>query len=118
MSRIKVFLSAILAGMCVSFGGLVFLMLDSKIVGAALFTIGLFVIPCMGFILPTASFKLTFIILISFHSFKKRFAEFLFRTLILRKSKEFFSVLVTPAVNDNGLSVVVAHVKVAVIAVY
>ena len=53
MSRIKVFLSAILAGMCVSFGGLVFLMLDNKIVGAALFTIGLFVICTFGFHLFT-----------------------------------------------------------------
>ncbi|MBR0450874.1 MAG: formate/nitrite transporter family protein [Oscillospiraceae bacterium] len=53
MSRIKVFLSAVLAGMCVSFGGLVFLMLDNKIVGAALFTIGLFVICTFGFHLFT-----------------------------------------------------------------
>ena len=53
MSRVKVFLSAVLAGMCIGFGGLVFLMLDNKIVGAALFTIGLFVICTFGFHLFT-----------------------------------------------------------------
>ena len=53
MSRIKVFLSAVLAGICIGFGGMVFLMLDNKIVGAALFTIGLFVICTFGFHLFT-----------------------------------------------------------------
>ena len=53
MSRIKVFLSAILAGMCIGFGGMVFLSLDNKVLGAALFTIGLFVICTFGFHLFT-----------------------------------------------------------------
>ena len=53
MSRIKVFLSAILAGMCIGFGGMVFLSLDNKVMGAALFTIGLFVICTFGFHLFT-----------------------------------------------------------------
>lgn len=53
MSRLKVFLSAILAGMCIGFGGMVFLSLDNKVIGAALFTIGLFVICTFGFHLFT-----------------------------------------------------------------
>lgn len=53
MSRSKVFLSSILAGMCIGFGGIVFLSLDNKIVGAGLFTIGLFVICTFGFHLFT-----------------------------------------------------------------
>ena len=53
MSRGKVFLSAILAGMCIGFGGMVFLSVDNKVVGTALFTIGLFVICTFGFHLFT-----------------------------------------------------------------
>lgn len=48
MKVIKTFVSAILAGMCVGFGGIVFLSVDNKIVGAALFTVGLFVICTFG----------------------------------------------------------------------
>ena len=44
MKRTVLFLSAILAGLCISFGGLAFLSLDNKVMGAAAFTIGLFVI--------------------------------------------------------------------------
>lgn len=47
MKRLKVLLSACLAGICIGIGGAVFLSVDSKIVGAVLFTIGLFVI-CTG----------------------------------------------------------------------
>jgi formate/nitrite transporter FocA (FNT family) len=39
--------------MCIGFGGIVFLSLDNKVVGAALFTIGLFVICTFGFHLFT-----------------------------------------------------------------
>ncbi len=53
MSRFKIFLSAILAGLNVGFGGLVFLSLENKVIGAALFTIGLFVICTFGFHLFT-----------------------------------------------------------------
>ena len=40
----KTFVSAVLAGICISIGGIVFLSLDNRIAGAALFTVGLFVI--------------------------------------------------------------------------
>ena len=40
----KVFLSAVLAGFSIGLGGAVFLSLDNRIVGAALFTVGLFVV--------------------------------------------------------------------------
>lgn len=53
MSRFKVFLSAILAGLNIGFGGLIFLSLENKVIGAALFTIGLFVICTFGFHLFT-----------------------------------------------------------------
>ena len=49
----KVFLSAVMAGLSIGFGGLVFLSVDNKIVGAALFTIGLFVVCTFGFHLFT-----------------------------------------------------------------
>ena len=53
MNRWRVFLSAILAGICVGFGGLVYLQTENRIIGAALFTIGLFFICTMGFHLFT-----------------------------------------------------------------
>jgi len=44
----KLFLSALLAGMCIGLGGTVFLSVENKVVGAVLFTVGLFVICTMG----------------------------------------------------------------------
>lgn len=44
MGRMKVFLSAALAGVCIALGGTAFLSVDSKIAGALFFTVGLFVI--------------------------------------------------------------------------
>lgn len=44
MDRIKVFLSALLAGVCIALGGTAFLSLESKLAGALFFTVGLFVI--------------------------------------------------------------------------
>ena len=53
MRRTRILLSAILAGLCVGFGGLAFLSLDNKVIGSAAFTIGLFVICTFGFHLCT-----------------------------------------------------------------
>jgi formate/nitrite transporter FocA (FNT family) len=53
MKRSKVFLSAVLAGLCVGYGGIVFLSLENRVIGAAAFTIGLFVICTFGFHLFT-----------------------------------------------------------------
>ena len=53
MKRSKILLSAILAGLCVGFGGIVFLSVDNKVIGSAAFTIGLFVICTFGFHLFT-----------------------------------------------------------------
>lgn len=53
MSKLKIFLSAIMAGLCITFGGAVYLLCESKILGAFLFTIGLFAICTMGFHLYT-----------------------------------------------------------------
>ena len=53
MKNIKIFLSAVLAGLCVGLGGLVFLSVENRVVGAALFTVGLFVICTFGFHLFT-----------------------------------------------------------------
>lgn len=44
MSRGKVFLSAVLAGVSIALGGTAFLSLENKVVGALFFTVGLFVI--------------------------------------------------------------------------
>ena len=53
MKRSIIFLSAVLAGLCVGYGGIVFLSLENKVIGAAAFTIGLFVICTFGFHLFT-----------------------------------------------------------------
>ena len=49
----KTFIGAILAGMSIGLGGLVFLSVDSKVLGAALFTVGLFCVCTFGFNLYT-----------------------------------------------------------------
>lgn len=48
MKALKTFVSAVLAGMCVGFGGVVFLSLDNRIIGSAMFTVGLFTICTFG----------------------------------------------------------------------
>lgn len=48
MSRLKIFVSGILAGVCIAIGGTVFLSLDNKIMGSLLFTVGLFTICTQG----------------------------------------------------------------------
>ena len=48
MARIKVFLSAVLAGVCIAIGGTAYLSLDDKVVGALFFTVGLFTICIFG----------------------------------------------------------------------
>ena len=40
MNYLKTFIGAVLAGMSIAIGGLVFLSVDSKVLGAALFTVG------------------------------------------------------------------------------
>lgn len=53
MKKLKVFVSAVLAGMCIAFGGTVFLSVDNKVIGSALFSLGLFVVCTQGFNLFT-----------------------------------------------------------------
>lgn len=48
MKYLKTLVSAILAGMCISFGGVVFLSQESKVVGAFFFTSGLFCVCTFG----------------------------------------------------------------------
>ena len=48
MKPVKTFVSAVLGGACIGFGGTVFLSLDSKVLGALFFTVGLFVICTFG----------------------------------------------------------------------
>lgn len=48
MNYRKTFVSSILAGACIGFGGTVFLALDNKVLGALFFTVGLFVICSFG----------------------------------------------------------------------
>ncbi|MCD8356941.1 MAG: formate/nitrite transporter family protein [Clostridia bacterium] len=49
----KLFLRAVLAGICIGIGGTVFLACDNKYIGALLFSIGLFAILTRGFALYT-----------------------------------------------------------------
>lgn len=53
MNYIKTLISAVLAGICIGIGGVVFLSLDDKLAGSFFFTTGLFVICTMGFHLFT-----------------------------------------------------------------
>ena len=53
MKYFRIFLSAVLAGLCIGLGGLVFLSVENRVAGAALFTVGLFVICTFGFHLFT-----------------------------------------------------------------
>ena len=53
MKLVKVFLSGILAGLSIGLGGVAFLSLESKVIGAAVFTVGLFTVCTMGFNLYT-----------------------------------------------------------------
>ncbi len=48
MARLRVFLSALLAGVCIALGGAVFLSVENRVVGALLFTVGLFTICVFG----------------------------------------------------------------------
>ena len=53
MRRVWLFLSGILAGVCIGLGGTVFLSLDNKVLGALFFTVGLFTICTQGLHLYT-----------------------------------------------------------------
>ncbi len=53
MKWYKIFLSSVLAGLSIGFGGLVFLSLENRVIGAALFTLGLFCVCTFGFHLFT-----------------------------------------------------------------
>ena len=53
MKKIKVIVYAILAGLCIDIGGAVYLTVENKVIGACLFTLGLFTICTFGFNLYT-----------------------------------------------------------------
>ena len=56
----KTFIGAVLAGIAIGLGGLVFLSVDNKVIGSFLFTIGLFTVCTMGFNLFTGKVCYTF----------------------------------------------------------
>ncbi len=53
MKMLKIFVSGILGGACISFGGIAYLSLEEKVLGALFFTVGLFTICTFGFHLFT-----------------------------------------------------------------
>ena len=53
MKKLSLFCSSVLAGMSIGFGGLAFLSVDNRVIGAALFAIGLFCVCTFGFHLFT-----------------------------------------------------------------
>ena len=53
MRDFKIFLDAIMAGICIGIGGIVYLSLDNKVLGAMLFTVGLFAVCTFGYNLYT-----------------------------------------------------------------
>ena len=48
MKTLKTFVGAVLAGISIALGGMVFLSLENKVIGAALFTVGLFTVCTFG----------------------------------------------------------------------
>lgn len=56
----KTFIGAVMAGIAIGLGGLVFLSVDNKVIGSFLFTIGLFTVCTMGFNLFTGKACYTF----------------------------------------------------------
>ncbi len=60
MNYFKTFISAILAGAAIAFGGVAFLSVDSKVLGSALFTVGLFTVCTFGLHLFTGKVCYTF----------------------------------------------------------
>lgn len=48
MNNLKILISAILSGICIGIGGVVFLSVEDKLIGSFFFTTGLFVICTMG----------------------------------------------------------------------
>ncbi len=50
---LKTFLYAVIAGLCIAMGGTVFLSVENRVLGAVLFTVGLFTICTFGFNLYT-----------------------------------------------------------------
>lgn len=53
MKQLKIFISGMMAGLAISLGGTVFLSVDSKIIGALAFTVGLFSVCTRGLALYT-----------------------------------------------------------------
>lgn len=53
MKEVRTFLYAVMAGICIALGGAVFLSLESKVLGAMFFTVGLFTICTFGYNLYT-----------------------------------------------------------------
>ena len=53
MRAVRTLMSGVLAGMSIGFGATVFLSLDNRVIGAALFTIGLFTVCTLGLSLFT-----------------------------------------------------------------
>ncbi len=53
MKSLKILVSAILAGFCIGLGGMLFLAMDNKVIGASLFSTGLFIICTKGYHLFT-----------------------------------------------------------------
>ena len=53
MKIFKTFIGGVLAGISIGLGGVVFLALDNKVIGAAMFAVGLFTVCTMGFNLYT-----------------------------------------------------------------
>ena len=48
MKKLKTFVFAVLAGACIGIGGTVFLSVENRVLGAVLFTVGLFTVCCFG----------------------------------------------------------------------
>lgn len=60
MKKLSVFINAVLAGICISLGGIAFLSIENKIIGALFFTLGLFTIVTMKFNLFTGKVAFVF----------------------------------------------------------
>lgn len=99
MKKYKDFIYAIMAGIFIGLGGVVFLMVDNKYLGSLMFSVGLFAVCTMGYNLFTG--KVGYF----FYNEKKSYFIFLLKVLIANTlGAVFLALLLSKTRNGNLLS--------------
>lgn len=115
MKKLLVFIYAILAGMAIAFGGVIFLCNDNKVVGALFFTVGLFTVCVNGLNLYTGkicylfdnppSFVLDLVIIWFGNLIGSVFVGYAIRMTRMISLAEKAKTICTTKLNDNLLSI-------------